>query len=47
MTEPLKWYDEKADNSPWITALAEVRQRATRESYCYQPSDHSGDRSIR
>ena len=36
MTEPLKWYDEKADNSPWINALAEVRQRATREGYCYQ-----------
>ena len=31
MAEPLKWYDEKADNSPWIEALAELRQRATRE----------------
>ncbi|MFG3593731.1 hypothetical protein [Bradyrhizobium sp. RDI18] len=31
MPEPLKWYDEKADNSPWINALAEVRQRAARE----------------
>lgn len=29
--DPLKWYDEKADNSPWITALAEVRHGATRE----------------
>ena len=37
MGEPLKWYDEKAaDNSPWLKALAEVRQRATREGYCYQ-----------
>ncbi|MFG3598321.1 hypothetical protein [Bradyrhizobium sp. RDI18] len=36
MPEPLKWYDEKADNSPWIRALAEVRQRAAREGYCYQ-----------
>ena len=25
-----------ADTSPWIDALAEVRQRATREDYCYQ-----------
>ena len=25
-----------ADNSPWLRALAEVRQRATREGYCYQ-----------
>ena len=36
MREQLKWYDDKADNSPWIDALAEVRQRATREGYCYQ-----------
>ena len=36
MGEHLKWYDEKADNSPWIDALAEVRHRATREGYCYQ-----------
>jgi len=36
MAEPLKWYDEKADNSPWIKALAEVRHRATREGWCYQ-----------
>jgi hypothetical protein len=37
MAEPLKWYDEKADNSPWIEALAELRQRATREEgHCYQ-----------
>ena len=36
MREQLKWYDEKADNSPWISALAELRQRATREGHCYQ-----------
>jgi hypothetical protein len=36
MSEQLKWYDESADNSPWINALAELRQRATREGYCYQ-----------
>jgi hypothetical protein len=22
--DPLKWYDDKADNPPWIAALAEV-----------------------
>jgi hypothetical protein len=32
----LVWYDEKADNPPWIKALAEVRHRGTREGYCYQ-----------
>jgi hypothetical protein len=26
MGEPLKWYDEKEDNPPWIDALAEVRR---------------------
>jgi hypothetical protein len=36
MREQLRWYDEKADNSPWINALAEVRHRATLEGYCYQ-----------
>jgi hypothetical protein len=37
MGEPLKWYDETAAaNSPWLKALAEVRQRATREGHCYQ-----------
>ena len=36
MSEQLKWYDDKAENSPWIDALADVRHRATREGYCYQ-----------
>ena len=37
MGERLEWYDEKAaDNSRWIRALAELRQRATREGHCFQ-----------
>jgi hypothetical protein len=36
MREQLNWYDDKADNSPWIDALAELRQRATLEGHCYQ-----------
>ena len=36
MREQLKWYDEEAANSPWLDALAELRQRATREGHCYQ-----------
>jgi Resolvase, N terminal domain/Recombinase len=36
MAEQLKWYDDKTDNSAWIDALAELRQRATREGHCYQ-----------
>jgi hypothetical protein len=28
MPEPLKWYDDNADNPPWIKALAEVRRLA-------------------
>jgi hypothetical protein len=33
MREQLKWHDEKADNSPWINALAELRQRASARSF--------------
>lgn len=36
MREQLKWYDDNADNSPWIDALAELRQRAAREGHCFQ-----------
>jgi hypothetical protein len=36
MAETLRRYDGKADNSPSIEALAELRQRATREGHCYQ-----------
>jgi len=36
MREQLKWYDDKAYNSPWLDALAELRQRAAREGYCFQ-----------
>jgi hypothetical protein len=36
MSEPLKWYDRNVDNPPWINALAEVRQLAPREGWCYQ-----------
>jgi hypothetical protein len=48
MREQLKWHDEKADNSPWLNALAELRQRATREGYCFQhvQAITSRDRSI-
>ncbi|MEA2912077.1 MAG: hypothetical protein QOJ15_4158 [Bradyrhizobium sp.] len=36
MSEPIKWYDDKAkDNPPWVTALAEVRRLAPREGWCY------------
>jgi hypothetical protein len=36
MSEPIKWYDDKADNPPWIEALAEVRRLAPREGWCHQ-----------
>jgi hypothetical protein len=36
MPEPLKWYDDNADNPQWIKALAEVRRSATREGWRYQ-----------
>lgn len=34
MVMPLQWYDKKADNPPWIDALAELRRQATREGHC-------------
>jgi hypothetical protein len=34
--EPPRWYDDKADNPPWIKALADVRRMATMEGYCFQ-----------
>jgi hypothetical protein len=37
VTEPLKWYDENADNPLWVKTLAEVRHRATREG-CATPT---------
>jgi hypothetical protein len=36
MGEPLKWYNEKADNPSWIDALAELRRPATCEGHCIQ-----------
>ena len=36
MREPPNWYDDNADNPPWIKALAEVRHLAPREGWCYQ-----------
>src|SRR4030095_16181069 len=47
MREQLKWYDDKADNSPWLDALAELRQRAARELLPARPGDHRCDRSVR
>jgi hypothetical protein len=32
----MKWYDEHANNSPWIKALADVRILGTREGYRFQ-----------
>jgi hypothetical protein len=35
MFEPPQWYDDKADNTPWLKALAEVRRLGPREGWCY------------
>jgi hypothetical protein len=44
MREPPSWYDDKADNPPWIKALAEVRRLAPREGWRCQhvQSNHRG-----
>ena len=31
----MDWYDDNADNPPWLKALAEVRRLASREGWCY------------
>ena len=36
VSDPLKWFDHNVDNPPFIKALAEVRQLAPREGWCYQ-----------
>jgi hypothetical protein len=46
MREQLKWYDEKADNSPWLDALAELRQRAAREGHCFQHVQRGDKRQL-
>ena len=43
MREPPNWYDDKADNPPWIKALAEVRRLAPRRlALPPRPSNHRG-----
>jgi hypothetical protein len=46
MREQLKWYDEKADNSPWLDALAELRQRAAREGHCFRHVQRGDKRQL-
>ena len=36
MRDQLEWYDNEAAASPWLKALAELRQRVTHEDHCYQ-----------
>jgi hypothetical protein len=36
MSKPLEWYNDNADNPPWIKALAEVRRLAPHEGWCYR-----------
>ncbi|MCA1413115.1 hypothetical protein I6F30_18510 [Bradyrhizobium sp. NBAIM20] len=30
-----RWFDDERDLSPFLTALEDVRRRATREGWCY------------
>jgi hypothetical protein len=39
VTEPLKWYDENADNPAWVKALAEV-QRPQYEDRSFETSSY-------
>jgi hypothetical protein len=35
MANAIKWYDQNAENPPWIKALADVRRMGMFEGYCY------------
>ena len=45
MSERLHWYDDEADNSPWIKAFADLRQRAAYEATVISTSRQSRWRS--
>jgi hypothetical protein len=36
MRKPIAWYDDNANNPPWINALAEVRRLTPRDGWRYQ-----------
>jgi hypothetical protein len=35
VTEPFKYFQDETNPPPWMKALAEVRQLAAREGWCY------------
>jgi hypothetical protein len=35
VSQPLRWFDDERELSPFLKALNEVRQLATREGWCY------------
>jgi hypothetical protein len=36
VTQPLRWFDDELNLSPFLTALEDVRTKATREGWCYR-----------
>jgi hypothetical protein len=36
VTQSLRWFDDEPNLSPFLTALEDVRKKATREGWCYQ-----------
>ena len=36
VTQPLRWFDDERELSSFLTALEDVRRKATREGWCYQ-----------
>lgn len=36
VSQPPKWFDDSSNNTPWMTAVEDVRRKATREGYCFQ-----------
>jgi hypothetical protein len=36
VAQPVRWFDDEPDVSPWLKALEDARRKATREEWCYQ-----------
>jgi hypothetical protein len=36
VVQPIRWFADEPDLSPWLKALEDVRRRAAREGWCYQ-----------
>jgi len=36
VNQPLRWFDDEKDHTPFLKALEDVRRQASREGWCYK-----------